>query len=744
MTNNDLQNYALEREYPKDRPETFEYKIKFAGKKSIVIGNPEGMSIENIIRTSDLSIDSNQDNIIILGNIIGSSFSKNPFLTVDFGEDDPDKLNTYYKNIIEKKSYNDANIEFCTKQNVTFIMGNRELDLIKIKELVELENSYNKQYAEGSKSKFKVESLNAFYPFWVKYYFKDPYKIPSEFKFIKRFKKLFKSIDAEMLLFTLFYEKNRNKELLDELTTLAIVYFYKMGAEVEKYNEQKKQEKGEVSNSNQEENTGAETTEGTEGAGAGEETEETEIVKDNKYIKVPGKNILDKLDYLAYFVFKYFSDKQNFESLLKNAEFIVQLKVENSYYLFSHGGITEGMFDIISSSDMPTSIKKINDFINANYDMLSDIKKINKTESKDIVKYHNVSKENQAKYYNELIKQEECITDIQEIDFKHQSISDTNINTTYDYNLLLLYTLDRNISAINEQLNPPTQQVGGFVSRKNSKWAGIINDVKIFTKEYQEEITKYNEYLKKVIEKLLEEGGCVENNKPTKNLLLILMLAHSFNTDIFKNLLSNAQITSEKFKSKNYSVLINTIYDYRAKHSVPFKNVHQIIANSNNTAQTTEGNYDSIFHGAVIDCYETTVKGRQNERNYIISLDNSAIIKHYSYFDSKTCLYIEPNLKDIFNINQMGIKTTIQRINKPNIIIFQSLENLYKILNHKTKEKKITKDTKDRKTKETKVVYSVFGNLLCPSMNYYGIDKNNEIIFSESAIKAINFKKYKF
>lgn len=720
---NEIFKYAFKREYPIGDTlgeNDFEYKIKFSGKKSIVIGNPEGLNINNIIKSSyDTKIDENKDNIILLGNIIGSTFSKNPFLTKDFGEDDPGKLKTYYRNIIDKKSYNDANIKFCLKDNVSFIMGNRELDLIKIKDLVELETgSYgegtvNEYVTNRTQTKFKISDISGFYPFWVKYYFTDPYKIPPEFRFIRRFKKLFKSIDAEMLLFTLFYEKYRNDELLEDLTLLANSYFYGMVAVTQKTNYDEK----------------LDILDGDD-----------EIAK---FRKLP--DILDRLDYLAYYVFRYFETELSSDGklymLLNKADFILQLKVADSYYLFSHGGITESMFNKTSSTDIPISIFEINKFIKENKDILTDITKIKKSKE-DIVKLHNESKKSQAIYYNKLIKQYTgtCNTTVeQEINFAQESISNQNVTTSYDYNLLLYHSLNRDIKQINEILTKPL--TGGFVSQEKSKFKGFYNDIKKFTNESKEEINKYNDYLKKVVGELFD-NGCVNDDKPTENLLLILMLAHSFNNEIFRNILDpKIKLRKEKFKSKNYSVLINTIYDHRSKHNVPFKNIHQIIANSNNTAQTTEAIYDAIFHGAIIDCYETEIVGRPHERNYIISIDNSAIIKHYSYFDSNTCLYIEPNLINIFNVNQIGINTLIQKIGVPNIIIFRSLENLYKILNHKIKKQMITLGTK---IKESKTTSTGLGNLICQSMNYYGIDNNNEIIFSESEIKPIDFRKYKF
>ena len=315
MATKEMLEYALKREYPDNKLEEtdFEYKIKFSGKNSIVIGNPEGMNIEKIIESANINIDKDKDNIVVLGNIIGSTFSKNPLLTQDFGTDDKEKLKTYYRNIIEIKSYNDANIKFCNnkdKENVLFIMGNRELDLIKIKDLVKLKTGdYEKgeidKYADNrNNATFEVESLKAFYPFWVKYYFKDSYTIPNEFKFIKRFKKIFKSIDAEMLLFTLFYELNDKKnKILDILTDLAISYFYKMGTIIEKYKRPSPPESLEL-------------------------TGDSEL---DKFNSLP--NILDKLDYLAYFVFNYFSTNNELYELLKKADFIVQLKVSNSHYL---------------------------------------------------------------------------------------------------------------------------------------------------------------------------------------------------------------------------------------------------------------------------------------------------------------------------------------------------------------------------------------------------------------------------
>ena len=88
MENKDLLAYAFKREYPNPEDkfeETFEYKIKFSGNNSIVIGNPEGMNIEKIIESANININKDKDNIVVLGNIIGSTFSKNPLLTQDFG-----------------------------------------------------------------------------------------------------------------------------------------------------------------------------------------------------------------------------------------------------------------------------------------------------------------------------------------------------------------------------------------------------------------------------------------------------------------------------------------------------------------------------------------------------------------------------------------------------------------------------------------------------------------------------------
>ena len=69
------------------------------------------------------------------------------------------------------------------------------------------------------------------------------------------------------------------------------------------------------------------------------------------------------------------------------------------------------------------------------------------------------------------------------------------------------------------------------------------------------------------------------------------------------------------------------------------------------------------------------------------------------------------------------------------------MENIYKVLNHKIKEQKITMGTK---IKESKITTTSFGYLICPSMNYYGINKDNDIIFSESKIIPINFRIYTF
>ena len=96
---------------------------------------------------------------------------------------------------------------------------------------------------------------------------------------------------------------------------------------------------------------------------------------------------------------------------------------------------------------------------------------------------------------------------------------------------------------------------------------------------------------------------------------------------MFTQLIYESLSGSDKIKSKDYSVLINTIYDHRVKHNVMFKNVNQVIANSNNTAQTTEAIYDMVFYGTIIDCYETT----KDEGNYIISHRTEVILAN-QYF----------------------------------------------------------------------------------------------------------------
>jgi len=714
--NTDAQLYAYNKEYNKKidledfkkLKNDFDTKIKFAEKNTIIIGNPEGLDIINIINSCTGEIDSKKDNIVILGNIIDSSFSKNPQLSKDFGNDDVEKLFTYYRNIIEKKSYNDANIKFCNNENVTFIIGNREIDKIKIKDLVELDIDYNniENYISNRETAvFKIVEINSFYPFWVKFYFKDSYKISKDFKFIRRFKKIFKAIDAEMLLFTLYYELNKDvknsEELLKQLTNLAIVYFYNM----DKYKDAKIDTK-------------------------------FKLLGDTEVDKFNSLDIIDRLDYLAYYVFKYFytelSNKGNLYNLLKKAEFILTLKVSNKFYLLSHGGITRKMFIEKSEGNKPYCIEKLESFISINKNILTDFNLISIT-YKDIVKLHNTAKKNQIKYYDSIYGKECNIIDDVEIDFEE---IETNIQNSTKYNLLLYYSLHRNIPEINKLL---LEQQGGYKSQKQTKvfTGNILHDVLAedlldFNSKKQLEIDKYNKYLKKIIEETLIKSTDADN-KPSNDLMLLLMMAHSFNTKIFNELLNQISLRISdvnSIKSKDCSVIINTIFDHRINHikeHIIFEDVQQIIANSNNTTQPSEAIYDFIFYGTLIDCYETIMK-RGNKHNYIISIDNTSIIKHYSNFDSYSCLIIAPDLKNILNKDFIAVKTLIQTSKYQNIPIYDTLGHIYYILNYKIREK------------YNKLKYK----FICPRMNYYGIDDNKILVFSDSLIKHVEFHGYNF
>jgi hypothetical protein len=737
-------------EFEKKLQNDFDTKIKFTEKNSIIIGNPEGLDIKNIITSSTKDIDIKKDNIVILGNIVDSTFSKNPQLSKDLGNDDTEKLQIYYRNIIEKKSYNNANIEFCNNENVIFIIGNREIDKIKIKDLVELnetkepdetkEPNETKEPTKIKKTKetneikytsiedyienrkiyaFKIDDMSSFYPFWVKFYFKDSYKISTDFKFIRRFKKIFKAIDAEMLLFTIYYElykdsKNQN-ELLKELTNLAIIYFYKM----KNYEKEKIDIKFKLSG-------------------------------DNEFDKFISLNIIDKLDYLAYCVFKYFyeqlSTDGNLYKLLKKADFILTLKANKEYYLLSHGGITQKMF-VEKSSSVPVCISKLESFIEKYKNILTDISLITK-KTADIVESHNIAKKNQIKYYEDLFKDNECnVNNDVIIDFKE---IETNIQSSDTYNLLLYYSVNKEITKINELLL--AQQQGGYVSRKQSSYKGFKDDLLDFDTKRQVEIEQYNDYLKNKTEAALKNPTFAD--KPTNELLLLLMMAHSFNTKIFNELLEkqSRQITeSDSIKSKDCSVIINTIFDHRINHKkehVLFKNVHQITANSNNTTQPTEAIYDFIFYGTIIDCYEI-IRKTGNDRNYLISIDNTSIIKHYSYFDSYSCLIIAPDLKSPLNKKNIAVKTLIQTSKYQNIIIYNTLEHLYKILNHEIKEETLKQQEKGKIGKvvgaiSTGIAKTFKSNFICPKMNYYGIDERKTLVFSDSKVNYIEFHGYNF
>jgi hypothetical protein len=223
---------------------------------------------------------------------------------------------------------------------------------------------------------------------------------------------------------------------------------------------------------------------------------------------------------------------------------------------------------------------------------------------------------------------------------------------------------------------------------------------------------------------------------------------------MFNKLRNDGKQFTENIKSKEYSVLINTIYDHRFKNNVLFDNVNQIIANSNNTAQTTEAIYDSVLYGTLIDCYQiTTTKGTKTTTkgtkttNYIISIDNSSIIKKYSYFDCISVLVIDPDLREILTKKNMAIKTIID-IKSGLIDIFNTLENAYKVLNTKLGSDKIRENTKiiskNIGKKQITETLSPFSKYVCPNMNYYGISYNNEIIFSDSKVDLVNFHGYKF
>jgi hypothetical protein len=723
--------YAYQQEYKdyetaydklSEKIDDIELKIKFGGKNTIIIGNPEGLKIEDIIKMS--KAEPKEYNIIVLGNIIGSTFSKNPIISFIPGETDKDKLFTYYKNIIQNKSYNDANIKFCIQDNVTFVMGNREIDLIKIKKLVKLDDGkkygdFNDYLKDRTEVNFEVDNMQSFYPFWIKYYFRDSYQMPKEnFIFIRRFKKIFKSIDAEMLLFTIYYEINKEKKNLDELTNLAIIYFYKMKDIV-------------VAPSTSSPSTSSPST---------SSPIKYESAQNQTFESLP---MLEKLDYLAYYLFNYFSYNSDIDTLLTKAEFIFPLKVNKSYYLFSHGGLPNKLLTDNNISNLET-------FIINNYNLLTDSKQIKKNNNEDILELHNSAKIDQTEYYKKQITYDKCDTKEIEIDLS-QSI-ETNITTSINYNKLLFNSLHGNLNEINKIVN---MQNGGYVSKQTlSKYLGMYTKLIDFD-DKKSELNNYNQKLKDIVKNLImnDENIIKTDNKPTIELLLLLSLAHTFNSDIFKQLISYSGNVIGEIKSKDYSVLNNTIYDHRVKKNVTFKNVHQITANSNNTTQTTEVIYDSVFFGTIIDCYETETKlsvGSAHFKNYIISIDNSSIIKHYSYFDSVSCVFIAPDLKEILSDKNMAIYTFVTQPNKSgNIIIFNNLETTYKVLNHKIKEQSIQKIgdksyKKKESFRESSLTFTSTGNLICQYMNYYGIDKNNEIIFSDSIIKAIKFHKYNF
>jgi hypothetical protein len=689
----------------------FEFKIKFDKKKTIVIGNPEGLDIVNIIKKSGGNIDLDNDNIIVLGNITDSTFSKNPILEKEIGEDDQTKLQSYYKRIIENKSFNSANTEFCTKDNVLFIFGNREIDKIKIKQLVELEsdnyNSIDEYIEKKNKDKynFKIKNINSFYPFWVKYYFTDPYKIPTDYKFLRRFKKIFKAIDAEMLLFTIYYELNeKNAEILDELSKLAISYFYQI----------------------------------TELVKPGKVKKPTELTGDDPTRKFINLETLEKLDYLAYFLFKYFyeqlSKEGNLYNLLLKGEFVFTLKVNDKYYIFSHGGIPRIMAKKIS-------VEKLELFTNKNTKILTDDTKIIKMNPSEIIALHNKAKEEQTKYFDTLYdKNATCDTKTDVIINFGQSNSNIDINIDInEYNMLLYHSINKDFKAINKIIKPSKPQVGGYISTKRAdKFLGY--ETYNFYDKPQEELSKYNDYLKQKVNKLLTETVVSTDDTPNNDLILLLCLAHQFNSDMFKNINTGSLQVSEKIKSKDYSVLINTIFDHRKSNNVLYTNVNQIIANSNNTAQTTEATYDSIFYGTIIDCYELhgnllgIPKKLNYKRNLIISVDNSSLIKIHSFFDSLTCLLIEPDLKENFYGKYIAIKTIIEN-STGKYEIFNTLQNAYKVLLNK-----IGRTTYGKKEIRQTILPS---NYVCPNMNFYGI-ANNEIIFSKSKVDVIKFHGYNF
>ena len=756
MPSQDIYLYAYKREYNDDITyedlqkkfiDNWDLKIKFGGKKTMILSNLEGLDIKDIIKNTKLQIKPEEVNIIVLGNIIDSTFSKNPILTKDFGENDEEKLLTYYKNIIEKKSYNISNIDFCTKDNVLFIFGNREIDKIKIKDLVELESPSEyggiKEYAESrSDITFKNENINSFYPFWVKYYFKESYmndkvnkEIFNKYKFLKRFKKIFKSIDAEMLLFTIYFEINGRKEkLVKELSDLAISYFYKMTDNIKQVN----------------------TTSGSVVAPVPAAApidmdkiyENIELVGENdedKFMNLP--YILDKLDYLAYCLFKYFSEtlgsdekKGALRKLLSKGEFIIPLKVSNNYYLMSHGGISNSMATSFSIDGLESFIKK-------NSRILTNYNAIKKIGGEDIVKMHNTAKQEQISYYKSSQNDEKgsCNNNVDvDLDLDLTEI-ESQIQTVNEYNLLLYYSVQKNegVGKINELINP--SMPGGYIRTGKSKKI-FGRDISKFNDKKKKELEEYNNYLKEKVNDTLT-NSIINDGQPSDNLLILLCLAHPFNSKMFNKLRNDGNQFSENIKSKDYSVLINTIYDHRFKNNVLFDNVNQIIANSNNTAQTTEAIYDSIFYGTLIDYYEIKSKTRTNITNYIISIDNSAIIKKYSYFNCVSVLIIDPDLRDILTKKNMAIKTTIET-KSGSIDIFNTLENAYKVLNTKLVSDKIRENTKiiSKNIGKKQITESIspFSNQVCPNMNYYGISYNNEIIFSDSKVDLVNFHGYKF
>jgi len=763
-----------EESFAYDFADNFANKIKYDGKETRVIGNAEGMSIrELLLRNVERDINYNDMYYIILGNITDSTFSVMPLLpNVESGKIE-DAYKSYYRNVIINKSFNDANINFCNEDNVLFIIGNREIDKIKIHSLSHLNDNSGiaKDYNNPTGDNFnyltvelykKIQSFNFsikpnnFYPFWVKYYFTidDKYKIKLEYKFLKQFQKIFKSIDAEMLLFTIPYEIffKKDENILEQLANLAFLYFHTLN---------NLNSKSFVPNVNR-----------------------TKFVELNNY---------EQLDFLAFFTLGYFrnvlSEGKKLHTLLLKAEFIKEVQIHTNfrtkdgdidekykstteqYLLFSHGGyfpkMTYGKVNALSVNAFSEEHKKLNkkdrkdlkklreerpivfenliSFISRYQYLLTNIECIKKTPYQNKYNLLTQTKREQSQYYE---KKLELNTDDKCVKITHDTIIPTidpnklniKLMTIEKYNKLLGYLYSNNqqeIDKLKHELANPIQ-AGGYFEK--------IND---FAKDYltdkyslYDQINIYNDYLCAELHNVLDNP--ITKDTPTTTHLLLILLAHNFNSKIFGELLDPTKMKTTngikieykqdyKIKSKDFSVLINTIYDHRVnaamikqgsnppsddeKYKYQYgKKLHQIIANSNNTAQFSEAIIDSIFYGTIVDCYKTPSKGIINKEdlyNYVISVDNSSFIKYTSNFKSKTMLIFCPNFR-----YAMGFE---------NIAIYSYIDNMQMEIF----------------TLLLDIIYYYYNLLLdkspsCKKKNLYGI--RDTIIYSDAKIEIKEYK----